>query len=86
MSFEKFKMIWSVLRFHDQKTRQRRRETDRFAAVKAPICGQLWYKWVDIYSMLHNPQIYVTMNEQVLAFRGKCPVNAMKPAKYGIKF
>lgn len=84
MSLEKFKLISKVLRFDDKQTRQRRRETDKFAAIR-----ELWDKWVEILPMLYNPEMYVTVDEQLVAFRGKCPFRQYmpsKPAKYGIKF
>lgn len=84
MSLEKFKMISKVLRFDDRQTRQKRRVTDKFAAIR-----DLWDKWVEILPMLYNPEMYVTVDEQLVAFRGKCPFRQYmpsKPAKYGIKF
>lgn len=84
MSLKKFKMISRVIRFDDRETRQRRRSNDKFAAIR-----ELWDKWVEILPNLFNPEAYVTVDEQLIAFRGKCPFRQYmpsKPAKYGIKF
>ncbi|XP_066260434.1 piggyBac transposable element-derived protein 4-like [Euwallacea similis] len=44
---------------------------------------------IEILPKLYNPSENVTVNEQLVAFRGRCPFRQYmpsKPAKYGIKF
>lgn len=40
---------------------------------------------VDNFQKYYCPSEYVTIDEQLLASRGKCPFRQYKPAKYGIK-
>lgn len=75
MSLKKFKIISRVIRFDDRETRQRRRSKDKFAAIR-----ELWDKWVEILPNLFNPEAYVTVDEQLIAFRGKCPFRQYMPS------
>lgn len=84
MPLENITMISSFLRFDDRKAQPRRREIEKFAAIR-----EVWDKWVELLPMFYNPEMYVTVNEQQLfAFRGKCPFRqymTSKPAECGIK-
>ena len=83
MSLETFCAISRVLRFDDRTNREERRRTDKLAPIR-----DIWEKWVDIQPKLYNPDAEVTVDEQLVAFRGRCPFKQYipsKPAKYGIK-
>lgn len=84
MSLQRFFHISRVLRFDDREMRSCRRQKDKFAAIR-----DLWDMWVEILPKLFNPSAYVTVDEQLVSFRGNCPFRQYmpkKPAKYGIKF
>lgn len=83
MSLENFSKISRVIRFDNKSTRQERRRTDKLAAIR-----DIWEKWVEVLPKLFNPYENVTVDEQLVAFRGRCPFKQYipsKPAKYGIK-
>lgn len=84
MSLQRFFQISRVLRFDDRETRSCRKQSDKFAAIRS-----LWDMWVEILPKLYNPSAFVTVDEQLVSFRGKCPFRQYmpsKPAKYGLKF
>lgn len=84
MSLERFKIISRIFRFDARQTRSSRRASDKFAPIR-----ELWEKWVEILPKHFNPTEYVTVDERLVGFRGKCPFRQYmpkKPAKYGIKF
>lgn len=84
MPLKRFKNISRVIRFDNKDTRSERRALDKFAPIR-----ELWNQWVDILPKLYNPSQDVTVDEQLVAFRGRCPFRQYipsKPAKYGIKF
>lgn len=83
MSLEKFTTISRVIRFDDKANRIERRRTDKLAAVR-----EIWDKWVEVVQKLYYPGENVTVDEQLVAFRGRCPFKQYipsKPAKYGVK-
>ena len=83
MSLCKFHVFSRVIRFDDRETRQGRRQSDKLAAIR-----DVWDKWVQRLPLLYNPGPYVTVDECLVAFRGRCPFRQYipsKPAKYGIK-
>ncbi|XP_056267070.1 piggyBac transposable element-derived protein 4-like, partial [Pseudoliparis swirei] len=75
---------WSrLLRFDDRETRGERRATDKLAAVR-----EVWEAWVARLPLLYDPGPEVTVDEQLVPFRGRCPFRQYmpsKPAKYSIK-
>lgn len=84
MSLKTFKKISRVIRFDNRETRSERRSLDKLAPIR-----ELWDRWVEILPKLYNPSENVTVDEQLVAFRGRCPFRQYmpsKPAKYGIKF
>jgi len=84
MPYKRFKQITQALRFDDKSTRRSRRLSDKFSPIR-----DLWEKWSDVLPKCWNPYVNVTIDEQLVAFRGKCPFRQYmpsKPAKYGIKF
>lgn len=83
MSKQRFLFILRCVRFDDKATRAERQETDKLAAIRALFdyivnkCGQLF-----------TPSEYLTVDEQLVAFRGHCNFRQYmpsKPNKYGIK-
>ncbi|XP_047241326.1 piggyBac transposable element-derived protein 4-like [Girardinichthys multiradiatus] len=72
-----------LLRFDDRESRPARRVTDKLAAIR-----EVWDKWVERLPYLYNPGPDVTVDEQLVPFRGRCPFQQYmpsKPAKYWIK-
>ena len=83
MSEDRFSFLVNCLRFDDKDTREERRQTDKFAAIR-----KIWDIFIANCEKMYVPHENITMNEQLLAFRGNCPFRMYipsKPAKYGIK-
>ncbi|XP_043271936.1 piggyBac transposable element-derived protein 4-like [Venturia canescens] len=83
MSRNRFWFISKNLRFDDKTTRGERRETDKFAPIR-----EVWEQFLSNCKLNYNPASYVTIDEQLVSFRGRCPFkvyNGSKPDKYGIK-
>ncbi|XP_069699066.1 piggyBac transposable element-derived protein 4-like [Periplaneta americana] len=83
MSQRRFRFLTNCLRFDEKSTRSERKQLDSFAAIR-----DVWNRFEEKCRMLYNPGSYCTIDEQLLAFRGKCPFRMYipnKPAKYGIK-
>ncbi|GFQ68875.1 DDE_Tnp_1_7 domain-containing protein [Trichonephila clavata] len=68
MSLETFCYISRVIRFDNKSTRQERRKLDKLAAVR-----DVWEKWIEILPKLYNPDENITVEEQLVGFRGRCP-------------
>lgn len=84
MTAKRFKQISRAIRFDDYANRRQMRSSDRFAPIR-----DFWDKWSAKLPLCFNPYAYVTVDEQLLAFRGRCKFRMYmpsKPAKYGIKF
>ena len=72
-----------VLIFDDKQTREQRRSTDKFAAVR-----DLWNSFVAQCKDIYSPSECLTVDEQLLGFRGRCPFRQYirsKPDTYGLK-
>lgn len=83
MPLRRFQNISRVLRFDDKTDRAERRTRDKLAPIRV-----LWDKWAHNLKIMYNPNECVTIDELLLAFRGRCPFKqyiTSKPAKYGIK-
>lgn len=83
MSCDRFNFLITCLRFDDKETRAERRIDDKFAPIR-----ELWTSVISNCYNLYKPGSYITIDEQLLAFRGRCPFKMYipnKPSKYGIK-
>jgi len=83
MSRNRFSDILHVLRFDDKSTRMLRRQSDKFAPIR-----DIWQSFVSRCTEMYSPSEYVTIDEQLLGFRGRCPFRQYlpsKPDKYGVK-
>ncbi|XP_049316958.1 piggyBac transposable element-derived protein 4-like [Bactrocera dorsalis] len=84
MSLKRFKKITAILRFDKRSDREARRQSD-----KLPDIRDVWDEWATLLPMYYNPNTNITIDEQLLSFRGRCPFRQhmpSKPNKYGIKF
>ncbi|XP_042156473.1 uncharacterized protein LOC121839945 [Oncorhynchus tshawytscha] len=83
MSLKVFHRYSRLLRFDDRQSRPARLATDKLAAIR-----EVWDLWEARLPALYNPGPDVTVDEQLVPFRGRCPFRQYipsKPAKYGIK-
>ncbi|XP_070778216.1 piggyBac transposable element-derived protein 4-like [Enoplosus armatus] len=83
MPLYRYAQISSNIRFDDRLTRPGRFRDDKLAAFRI-----LWEKWVARLPLLFNPGVDVCVDEQLVAFKGRCGFRQYmpnKPAKYGIK-
>lgn len=87
MPLHRFEKISRALRFDDQEERRAamasssRRERDRFAPIRF-----LFEKWVDNLHFLFTPYENITVDEQLISFRGRCPFRVYMPNKPGSKY
>ena len=84
MSLHRVKSLLRYLRFDDRNTRNNRKAKDKFAPVRELF--ELLQKQLPKY---FNPSESITVDEQLVAFRGRCSFRQympFKPAKYGLKF
>lgn len=82
-SFNCFMDILHFLRFDKKASREQRRATDKLAPIT-----DIWELFVAQLPKFYIPGTDITVDEQLLPFRGKCPFRQYiptKPAKYGIK-
>ncbi|XP_050511096.1 uncharacterized protein LOC126887512, partial [Diabrotica virgifera virgifera] len=83
MSRDRFLDIISLMRFDDLNTREERRSSDKLAAFR-----EVFTKFVEHCKESFKCHSHLTVDEQLVSFRGKCPFRVYmksKPAKYGIK-
>lgn len=76
-------LINRCIRFDDRETRLQTEGRDKMAPIR-----NIFEKWVHRCKLLYIPGKNVTVDEQLLPFRGRCPFTQYipsKPAKYGIK-
>lgn len=83
MSEDRFQFLVNYLRFDDRTTRPLRKLTDPFAPIR-----EIWDQFIINCNNNYKPGSYLTIDEQLLGFRGRCPFRMYmpnKPARYGIK-
>nr|XP_012148640.1 PREDICTED: piggyBac transposable element-derived protein 4-like [Megachile rotundata] len=83
MSVNRYELISKFIRFDDKATRAERKAHDKLAAIR-----QIWELFVASCIKNFVPYEHLTVDEQLVAFRGKCPFRQYmksKPARYGIK-
>lgn len=83
MSLKMFKLINQCIRFDDKEERMRTNDRHKLEPIR-----NVFEKWVQRMRALYVPGKYLTVDEQLLPFRGRCPFIQYipnKPAKYGIK-
>lgn len=83
MSLKRFKTINQCIRFDDKEERAEARFRDKLAPIR-----KVYDKWLNRVKMCYTPGRTVTVDEQLLPFRGRCPFTQYipsQPHKYGIK-
>lgn len=83
MSYNRFQFLLRCLRFDDIRDRAQRKEIDKLASIR-----EVFEIFIQNSQRAYTPSEYVTIDEQLVAFRGRCPIKVYipsKPAKYGIK-
>lgn len=83
LSRNRFEQIATFLRFDDKRTRAERKEHDKLAAIR-----ELWDAFVNNCNKAFEPYEHITIDEQLVCFRGKCPFRQYiksKSGRYGIR-
>ncbi|CAF4946948.1 unnamed protein product [Pieris macdunnoughi] len=83
MPNERFDFLINCLRFDDKYKREQRRLTDVYAPFR-----DMWDLFITACQENQKPSCYLTIDEQLLGFRGRCPFRIYipnKPNKYGVK-
>lgn len=83
MTLARFNFLLSTLRFDDEATRAERRAITKLAPIK-----DLFEEFVQRSRKNYIPGEFLTVDEMLVAFRGRCGFRMYmpnKPAKYGIK-
>ena len=83
MLLQRFYFLQSCLRFDDASTRQERKGIDNLAPIRS-----VFEEFVSNCKNTYTPSKYLTIDEKLEAFRGRCSFRQYipnKPAKYGIK-
>ena len=83
MSLHRFRFLLCCIRFDDKATRASRKLLDKLAPIR-----DLFEMFVQNCLRNYSPSEFVTIDEMLVAFRGRCSFRQYipnKPAKYGIK-
>lgn len=83
MSQRRFRFLLAVLRFDSKITRNERKKIDKIAPIR-----ELFEIFVTNCAINYSPSMSLTIDEMLVAFRGRCSFKQYipsKPAKYGIK-
>lgn len=83
MPLKRFRFLLSCLRFDNKDSREERRKIDKLAPIRA-----LFDRFVENCQAAYVPSEYLTIDEKLEAFRGRCAFRQYipnKPAKYGLK-
>lgn len=76
MSLENFHIISRTILFDNRDDRPAWRQRDKLAAIRT-----VWDKWVHRRSLFYNPGPNVTIDEQLMSLRGRCPFRQYTPSK-----
>ena len=83
MSENRFHFLLRCIRYDNRNTRQQRSVQDKLAPIR-----ELLDLFLENFQNYYTPGEYLTVDEQLVAFRGRCPFKQFipsKPARYGIK-
>jgi len=83
MARNRFTAISRFIRFDDAAARRRTKSTDKLAFIR-----DVFELCVKSFQDCYIPNENVTVDEQLVIFRGRCPFRQFipsKPGKYGIK-
>lgn len=83
MSLKRFFLINQCIRFDDKEQRIQTADRDKLQPVQ-----HIFQKWNQRVRAVYVSGITVTVDEQLVPFRGRCPLThyiPSKPAEYGIK-
>ncbi|XP_066590616.1 piggyBac transposable element-derived protein 4-like [Prorops nasuta] len=83
MTYRRFKIILRCIRFDDKETRKERLQNDKFAHIR-----ECWDMFISNCKNYYEPGKNVTIDEQLLSFRGRCSFKIYipsKPDRYGLK-
>lgn len=84
MSRTRFQNILRVIRFDNAAERRKKRSSDKLQPIRE--CFEMWN---DYLQDGYIPSWCMTVDEQLVTFRGRCPFRQYipsKPGRYGIKF
>ncbi|XP_065665565.1 piggyBac transposable element-derived protein 4-like [Hydra vulgaris] len=83
MQRDRFVNLRRCIRFDERETRNQRRFEDKFAPLR-----NIMEMFITKCKSNYNPSAYLTVDEQLVTFRGRCPLKMFiptKPGKYGMK-
>lgn len=83
MTLQQFRFLLRCIRFYDIRDRSDRQAIDRSAPIR-----KVFELFVQNYIKCFSPSEYVTIDEQLVKFRGCCHFRVYlpnKPTKYGLK-
>ena len=81
LSKRQFAYLTRCVHYDDALTRAERKAHDKYTHIRT-----IWGTSISNCTNNYNPYLAITVDEQLLAFRGKCPFGmyiANKPVKYG---
>lgn len=74
MSLNRYKVLVASLRFDDAQTREQRKQTDKAAPI-----SEIFDKIIKNSQAVYRPSAYVTINEMLVPFRGRCAFRMYMP-------
>lgn len=83
MGLKRFKLLLRFIRFDDKTSRSERRKKDKLAPIR-----DIWNLVNTNFKKFYTPGDNITIDEQLLPFRGRCSFRQYmpsKPDKYGLK-
>lgn len=83
MSEKRYKVLIAYLRFDEAHTREARKMNNKAAAI-----SDIFEKVISNSQAVYSPSAFVTIDEMLVPFRGRCGFKVYmpkKPKKYGIK-